>query len=92
MPNVIDQGETIILRASFTDANGDPASPATPVNVTIRTPDGTVESPVAATQVDTGVFELEYQPTLKGDYLYKFETSDGAIEQSQFFVHPDNII
>lgn len=87
--NSIDQGETIVLRAVFKDDAGEPASPSTPVEVTIRTPDDSVNGPHTASEAETGVFEYEYQVASPGGHVYKVETADGAVEQGTFYGVPD---
>ena len=82
----------MVLTATFTDEAGDPVDPSTPVEVKVRTPDGTVDGPFTATQASTGVYEYEYTPQTAGGYYYVFMSADGGKEDDRFYANPDETL
>jgi hypothetical protein len=87
----IDAGEKVVLTATFTDDSGTKTDPSTPVTVSIRAPDGTLDVDGAtASQDSTGVYSYTYTPSAPERYHYKFESADGAIEQDSFYVAADD--
>lgn len=86
----IDEGETITLTATFRDSQGNKTDPSTPVEVTIRRPDGTTDGPFQTNNRSTGVFAYQYTVGGKqGEYTYKFVSNDGLVEQDTFYAHED---
>jgi len=87
----IVEGETITLEATFTDDSGTATSPSTPVEITVRKPDGTVDVDSATvSEGSTGEFSYTYTTSDPGLYNYKYVSADGAIEQGTFYVYADN--
>jgi len=85
----IDEGETITLRATFTDDNGERADPSTPVEVTVVRPRGDNDGPFVMNNVATGVYEYEYDVKEPYTHEYRVETADDGVEQGEFYATAD---
>jgi uncharacterized protein YfaS (alpha-2-macroglobulin family) len=86
---VYQQGESVPLQATFTNAAGTPTD--TTVTLTVRRPDGTTTTPTP-THTGTGVYTYN-QPTTTaatdvGLWWYTFQGTGGvdAVEQGSFMV------
>jgi len=82
----VDEGESILLRATYTDEAGERADPAQPVEVIVvpPSPQSANDGPFTATRTEKGVYEYEYDVEEAGRYEYRFETNDDAVEQGTF--------
>lgn len=86
-----DPGEGVVLKSTFTDDNGDPASPTKPVEARVKRPDDEVDGPFTMTEQSTGVFTYTYEAPETGWYTWK-ATSSGSppvIDQHSFEVIED---
>lgn len=83
--------EKVELRATFTRA-GAAASPTTPVQFDVIKPDGTQESPIAATQESAGVYVATYTPDTHGTYKYRVRSADGGREIGKFDVRKEAFV
>ena len=88
----ITVGETAILSVTFRDDQGQKVNASTPVEVTVRRPDGTIDGPFVASQQSVGVFEHPYPTPLDGLYFYKFVSADGGVETGTFVADSDPLI
>lgn len=85
-----DINEDFFLEAVFTDENGDPATPQTPVQVTVRPANAdSVDGPFTMSQAGTGTFQYTYTASHLGQHYWKAETADNAIKQGSFYVEED---
>ncbi len=76
-PNIYDVGDSLELRADFKNRAGVATNP-TAVTLKVRKPDGTTVV-VANANVGTGAYEGTYDPTVAGEYVYRFEGT-GAVK------------
>jgi hypothetical protein len=84
-----DLGDTVPLTAEITDAGGDP-TPASGVVCTIGLPDGTTDTP-STTNPSTGVYQVDYVPTLPGRHTVRWVSEAPATAFSDMFdVRPAN--
>jgi len=84
----IDEGESVVLTAEFTDDAGDPVDPSTPVEVVVEDPGGT-RTTSTASKVQTGTFEHELTASQSGAYDFRFQSADGGVEGDTFYAHRD---
>lgn len=92
---VYRQGQSVKLTASFTDADGDPANPAS-VSCLVREPDGTETtydsaSTPAVTNPETGTFEVILPADAPGIWVYRWEGATGTttpVDEDSFTVLP----
>lgn len=82
----VNINETVVLRVAFRDASGSLVDPSTPVEITIKQPDGTEDGPHTATKTLRGVFEYEYTPTQQEEHKWYAESADGFIEAGRPFL------
>lgn len=86
----IFEGEKVKLTAQFTDDSGADTSPSTPVEISVETPDGTLDVDAATvSEGATGYFEYEYTLGGPGIYHYKYVSADGAVEVGSIYANTD---
>lgn len=88
---MIDQNETIDIKATFRNHAGDVVSPDGPVELRVRRPDGSLDE-IANVSGTDGEYSHRYSVTIYGTYYYTFESSDGAIAQGNFYASPDKAL
>lgn len=87
------EGERIRLIATFTNDDGTKVDPASPVEVTVKAPDGTLLVDGAnAQKIDTGEYRYIVDTTISGKYFYKFTTGSDSIEVDSFEMGPDETL
>lgn len=84
----IDEGEQVVLTATFRDDAGALVDPATPVEVAVKDPTGSRDVSTAQ-KVSTGTFEYNLIAEKSGVYNFRFESADKGVEGDNFFVEID---
>lgn len=85
------KGETLILKATFTDSSGVATDPSVPVTVTIKDPTGTkVVDEQSTTKDSVGIFTYTHTFAKAGLYSYRFKSADGSIEQKNVEILEDS--
>jgi len=78
-----DVGDTVRLRARFTDESGNPVDPSS-VSLRVRRPNGETITP-AVTRESAGNYRADVVVDMPGVWHYRWEASGGA-EEGAFFV------
>ncbi len=84
-------GESVRLKAEFTDANGTLADPTT-VTVSIKAPGATAVS-YSGVKDSVGKYHYDYDPTVAGQHEYKW-LGTGTVKtagQGSFYVERNNV-